>query len=151
MNAKSLQHNVNQGNLRTKGNSHIWMDTGNSTLQGIMFVYTVMEYKSQRSKQTRLPVKNIENPAPRSDNNSCLESVWMRKCRIRETPNALTNAESSTNIFVSSGVKIGADSIFFVKIFSLPRGFLATKKNKNEGAEGIRHSRTCLSQKRPKN
>ena len=37
-----------------------------------------------------------------------------KKSRIQETPNLLTNADSSTNIFVSAGVKKGADSIFFL-------------------------------------
>ena len=36
-----------------------------------------------------------------------------KKSRIRETKNVSTDADSSTNIFVSAGVKKGADSIFF--------------------------------------
>ena len=35
------------------------------------------------------------------------------RSRIRETPNLLTDADSSTNIFVSAGIKKGADSFFF--------------------------------------
>ena len=34
------------------------------------------------------------------------------KSRIRETPNLSTDADSSTNILVSAGIKKGADSIF---------------------------------------
>ena len=39
------------------------------------------------------------------------------KSRIRETPNLLTDADSSTNIFVSAGVKKGTNSIFFFQIY----------------------------------
>ena len=42
------------------------------------------------------------------------ENNWnQKKSRIRETQNLLTNAVSSTDIFVSAGVKKGANSIFF--------------------------------------
>ena len=37
-----------------------------------------------------------------------------KKSGIRETPNLLTDSDSSTNIFVSIGVKRGADSILLV-------------------------------------
>ena len=46
----------------------------------------------------------------------------IKKSRIRETPNLLTDADSSTDIFVTAGVKKGADRIFFFcqKMFRLP-------------------------------
>ena len=37
----------------------------------------------------------------------------IKKSCIRATPNHLTDADSSTDIYVSAGVKKGADSIFF--------------------------------------
>ena len=37
---------------------------------------------------------------------------YTKKSRIRETPNLSTDADSSTDIFVSAGVKKGADMIF---------------------------------------
>ena len=36
-----------------------------------------------------------------------------QKSCTQETPNLSTDADSSTNIFVSAGIKEGADSIFF--------------------------------------
>ena len=45
------------------------------------------------------------------------EKVY-KKTRIREKPNLLTDEDISTYIFVSAGVKKGADSIFFAS--SLP-------------------------------
>ena len=37
-----------------------------------------------------------------------------KKSRIWETPNLLTDADSSTNIFFSAGVEKGADSYFWL-------------------------------------
>ena len=42
----------------------------------------------------------------------------IKKSRIRETPNLSTDGDSSIDVFVSTGVKKGADSIFFAKIAS---------------------------------
>ena len=39
--------------------------------------------------------------------------MLIKKSHIRETPNLSTDADSSTNIFVSAGIKKGADSILF--------------------------------------
>ena len=51
--------------------------------------------------------------------------------RIRETPNLLADADSSTNIFVSAGIKKVADSRHRRR--RLPKGFLAkTKEPKNK-------------------
>ena len=41
-----------------------------------------------------------------------LKVYILKKYRIRETPNLMTDADRSTNVFVSAGVKKGADSIF---------------------------------------
>ena len=46
-----------------------------------------------------------------------LLKISKRKSRKRETLNLSTNADSSTNIFVSAGVKKGADSIFLGKSY----------------------------------
>ena len=58
-----------------------------------------------------------------SDRISCrvelVKPIPLKKSRIRELPNLLTDAESSTNIFVSAGIKKGADSMFFCPIKSL--------------------------------
>ena len=40
-------------------------------------------------------------------------SNHLKKSRIRETRNLSTDADSSTNIFASAGVKKGTDIIFF--------------------------------------
>ena len=48
------------------------------------------------------------------------------KSRIRETPNLSTDADSSTDIFVSAAVKKEADSIFYL-IFALPHKFFFKK------------------------
>ena len=45
-----------------------------------------------------------------------LHSITKEKSRIRQTPNLLTDADSSTDIFVFDGVKKRADSNFFGKI-----------------------------------
>ena len=50
----------------------------------------------------------------------------LKKSGIRETLNLSTDADSSTNIFVSVGVKKGADSIFFT-----PQWANSVKKKKN--------------------
>ena len=42
----------------------------------------------------------------------CYYGRKKKKFRIRDTPNLLTDADSSTDIFVSAGVKKGADSNF---------------------------------------
>ena len=42
-----------------------------------------------------------------------MNKIREKKSRIRETPNLLNEAESSTNVFVSAGVKKGDDSILF--------------------------------------
>ena len=39
----------------------------------------------------------------------------LKKSRIRETQNLLSDADSRTNIFVSAGVKKGADNFFLAK------------------------------------
>jgi hypothetical protein len=49
-----------------------------------------------------------------------MEKKPYEKTRIRETPNLLTDADSSTDIFVSAGVKKGADCIFFLFLDTPP-------------------------------
>ena len=46
----------------------------------------------------------------------CKKFNRKKESRIQETMNLLNDADSSTNIFVSAGVKKGADSIFFARI-----------------------------------
>ena len=46
---------------------------------------------------------------------ACQSIKWAqlsKKSRIRETPNLSTDADSNTNIFVSAGIKKGANKIF---------------------------------------
>ena len=70
--------------------------------------------------------------------------IWLKhsncdkkKSRTRETPNLSTDADSSTNIFVSAGVKKGADSIRRrCRCRRLPRGFLGRRKIYIYGKEG---------------
>ena len=61
----------------------------------------------------------------------------LEKSRIRETPNILTDVDSSTNIFISAGVKKGADRIFLLPKFHPPpdtwTDFATTRPNRPSG------------------
>ena len=46
-----------------------------------------------------------------------------KKSRIRETKNLSTDADSSTDIFVSAGVKKGADSNFYAAVAAAQGAF----------------------------
>ena len=67
-----------------------------------------------------------------------MAKTYTKTC-MRETPNLSTNADSSTNIFVSAGVKKGAPplaSLSPVLPAAVPKGLFSNKKRRKKGKEG---------------
>ena len=61
-----------------------------------------------------IDTNKLENSPSRLRKKKIAVKLFFFKSRIRETLNLLTTADSSTDIFVSAGVKKGADSIYLV-------------------------------------